>query len=190
MDDPKTRYSSPAIDQEALAQAVAAGVAAAMGPIIQALQAGQVTQATELAKAARSRRPESYNGDFDYHGISFFKPDGGPLTPLRCPSYLGYWDDEEQKVIPAYPYLADEFGGCTEEERRLLNQLEPGVFKAQRRDGVTGPVRVELRRDVDGAPMRLVICVPKQWLSKELKNQIGGVELLRQLQPALAGMSA
>ncbi len=97
--------------------------------------------------------------------------------------FAGWWDDEEQKVIPAYPYLADEHGGCTREERDILNRVEPGIYKVRRRDGVEGSVRVEIRKDVDGTPMRLVVCVPKNWLGKELKNMIGGVEMLRQLGP-------
>ena len=191
MDDPRNRFPQSSMDPAAFAEAiaptlaatVAQAVAQAMAQVLPAIMQPLAQGQADAVRAARSPIAESYRGDFAYHEQSYFRPQGQPLTPLKCPMFLGYWDDDLQKVIPGYPYLADEHGGCTEEERQILNRLTAGVFKARRRDGIEGPVRVEVRTDVDGSPMRLVVCVPKQWLSKELKNMIGGVEFLRQLLP-------
>jgi hypothetical protein len=192
--DPQTPPA--AVDTQALAVAVAA----AMAPIIQQMQAaqaetiaalieGQKAGVAESVKAARTKRPESYLGDFPFPGTSHWSPDGSPLETLRCESFLGYWEEDENgglSIIAGYPYLADEHGGCTNDERRALNVIQPGVFKARRRDGAEGIVRVQLKHDMDGTPTRLVIAVPKPWLTKQMKNMIGGIEFLSQLHPSVA----
>jgi hypothetical protein len=184
-----------------LVTTIAAAVAAAMGPILAQMQAsqaqtiqtlieGQKAGQVEAVKAARAKRPESYLGDFPYLVKSHWSPDGTPLPALRCESFLGYWEEDETSgalaIIAGYPYVADEFGGCTREERDLLNSLQAGVYKATRRDGTSGVVRVQIKHDTDGAPTRLVVAVPKTWLTKQTKNTIGGIEFLRQLVPGVA----
>jgi hypothetical protein len=176
-----------------LGEVIAAAVAAAMAPVVEAmtaLAAGNAAAATQaLAAAKASKRPESYLGDFPYHERSAFRPlgiDGPPLPPLTCPTFLGLHEMDEGTgeliIRAAYPYVADEHGGCTFEERELLNAIVAGVYPGiRRRDGVTGIVRVQVREDADGSPYRKVIAVPKQWLSKQHKNQIGGVEFLSQV---------
>ena len=113
------------------------------------------------------------------------------MPSLRCPTWLGvYWIDEgtdEIKIDPGFECEADEYGGCTFEERRLLNRVEPGVYKLKRRDGVIGVARVQFRYDTDGLPERIVIAIPKQWMTKQMKNMIGSlVEIASQLQPETA----
>lgn len=177
----------------ALAQMVALAVAEAMKPLIGALGAivqGQGLATAEAVKAARTKRPESYLGDFPHPNISHFTPDGRMLPPLTCETFLGYWEQDELtgqlQIIPGYPYIAEETGGCTLEEREVLNRIQAGIYTAHRRDGVKGQVRVQVRHDTDGQPYRKTIAVPKTWLTKQMKNMIGGIEFLRQLDPAVA----
>lgn len=202
MDDPKKRQiaaqepaepsPTPAMDP-AMAQMIAAAVAAAMAPVVAAIGAiveGQNESAAEHLKMAKAgKRPESYKGDFPYHERSHFRPQGiagPPLPKLTCETFLGYTEYDDLtgalKIIPGYPYIADEHGGCTFEERELLNAIQPGVYRGiTRLDGTTAEVRVKVLYDADGTPTRKTIAVPKQWLTKQAKNQIGGLQLLKQL---------
>jgi hypothetical protein len=188
--------AGPGVDPTAIAIAVAA----AMAPLIQQMQQGQAemiaallkgqtVSTAEAVKAARTKRPESYLGDFPFPGMSHFSPTGEKLPPLRCESFLGYWDEDENgqlTIYAGYPYVADEYGGCTLEERTLLNNLEAGVYRAKRRDGMEGIIRVQIKHDIDGQPTRLVVAPPKTWLTMQMKNMVGGVDFLRQLQPDVA----
>jgi hypothetical protein len=196
-----TRPESADTSESDLVTTIATAVAAAMGPILaqmqaaqtqtmQALLEGQRAGQVEAVKAARSKRPESYLGDFPHVVTSHWSPDGSPLPALRCESFLGYWEEDETSgalsIVPGYPYVADEYGGCTRDEREVLNSLHAGVYRARRRDGTTGVVRVQIKHDIDGTPTRLVVAVPKEWLSKQAKNTLGGIEFLRQLVPGMA----
>jgi hypothetical protein len=142
------------------------------------------------AEARKNKKAESYLADFPEPMDNAFMPDGEPLPKLKCESFLGYWEEDEgtgqMQLRGGFPYIDEPRGGCTREERELLNSLEAGVFRARTRDGSEGIVRVALRHDTDGSPIRLTVAVPKQWLSREKKNLLGGVELLRQLVPGVA----
>jgi hypothetical protein len=196
-------------DTASLAQAIA-GV---MGPLLAQMQQQTATMLAQMqqsqaemlstlvqsqrdsntllaAEAKKNRKPESYLGDFPEPMDNSFMPDGEPLPKLKCESFLGYWEEDEGtgalQLRGGFPYIDEPRGGCTREERELLNSLEAGVFRARTRDGSEGIVRVALRHDTDGSPIRLTVAVPKQWLSREKKNLLGGVELLRQLVPGVA----
>jgi hypothetical protein len=146
------------------------------------------------AEARKNKRPESYLNDFPEPLANAFMPDGEPLPKLKCPAELGYWEEDEgtgaMMIRGGFPYIDEPRGGSTREERDLLNGLEAGVYRARRRDGAEGVVRVVVKHDADNSPIRLTVAVPKSWLSREGKNVLGGVELLKQLQPAVARAAA
>jgi hypothetical protein len=198
-------------------QSLAHAIAGVMGPVIAQMQAqtqamlAQMQESNALmlaelvksqrdsntlmaAEARKNRKPESYLGDFEEPTVSHFTPDGEPLPKLKCPAELGYWEEDEgtgaMMIRGGFPYIDEPRGGSTREERDLLNGLEAGVYRARRRDGAEGVVRVVVKHDADHSPIRLTVAVPKSWLSREGKNVLGGVELLKQLQPAVARAAA
>jgi hypothetical protein len=146
------------------------------------------------AEARKNKKAESYLNDVEAPNDNAFMPDGEPLPKLRCPSELGYWEEDEgsqqMMIRGGFPYIDEPRGGATKEERELLNSLEAGVYRCRSRDGSEGVVRVAVRHDVDGQPIRMTVAVPKGWLSREKKNLLGGVELLRQLVPGVARAAA
>jgi hypothetical protein len=155
-----------------------------------AMQQQNATFMEKVLERARSRRPESYNGDFPFPNISAFAPEGlahlpgQVLPPLKCPMFLGVWDAQQNKAVPVYPYIADDYGGLSIEERRLLNNLQPGVFTVERRDEIVGQARVVIEQDADGTPTRLTIAVSKRWLEKdEVRSMPSIKQLAGQLQP-------
>ena len=214
--NPKTRAEAETSEPDAstdLAVTIAAAVAAAMGPVLTQIQqanaqqqaatmdamsaliSGQQSGNADALKAARgSKRPESFLGDFAYPGTSHWAPNGEKLLPLTCDTFLGYHEVDENtgnlSIIPGYQSIADEHGGCTAEERTLLNAIVAGNYIATRRDGLSGEVMVQVRYDTSGNPFRKVIAVPKTWLTAQMKNMIGGADFLRQLQPETAKRAA
>lgn len=160
---------------------------AQLADVLKQVVQSQAQATADVVKSAKSRMPESYRGDFPYPGISVFSPTGEPLPALKCPMFLGVWDHVANKHEPVFPIIADDTGGATMDERRLLNALEQGAFEVERRDEVRGTVRVVMDRDADGTPTRLTIAVPKNWLEKGEHRALPSLKALaRQLQPTVA----
>lgn len=188
------KITPPAMSLEAL-QAFASAMGGEFASALKQVLDQNATTTADVVKAARSRRPESYNGDFPYPGKSVFAPEGLAALPnevlpkLKCPMFLGIW--ENNKAVPVYPYIADDTGGLTLEERDLLNQLKPGLYTVERRDEITGPVRVVIDEDADGTPTRLTIAVQKNWLEKGEVRSLPSIKVLaRQLLEQQKAVSA
>jgi hypothetical protein len=104
-----------------------------------------------------------------------------PRTKLRCPMYLGVYDEKGQ-TIPAFEIHEDT---STERERVLLNSLRHGSVRVERNDGMQALCQVSEQRDDLGQPIRVVVAVPQTWLAKDQQAQMPGlVTLLTQLSAA------
>lgn len=133
----------------------------------------------KVIEKARTRRPESYNGDFPFPNISAFNPDGSakPAPPLKCDMYEGKWAmNPRTRVIDyqdGYPLEQgdDGLGPLTKQEVRLLNQLTAGEFQVENNSDETGLVRIVVHEnDATGAPVKLVIAYPEPWMTNEGKG--------------------
>lgn len=123
----------------------------------------------DQASMARTPIAETYlSGGYPNRGV-FNHPQGGEHnTPLRCPMFLGVYNERGQ-VTAAF----EEVGGnCREDERVLLNQLRPGQFWLERNDGIKAICRVVEERDDLGQPIRVIVAVPQTWLSKSEQAQM------------------
>lgn len=152
-----------------------AAAAPAMDPmqLIKMLTDALTASNRETALTARNPIPESYlNGGFPAKSV-FSHPDGDlahPPTKLRCPMFLGVYSNRGE-ARPAFPIFEDS---CRESERVMLNQLREGSFPVERNDGRVGNWRVIQESDELGEPIRLIIAIPSQWLSKEEQAQMPG----------------
>lgn len=146
-------------DMQAFAQMLAGAIAAGGTANAETIKAA-LADATTMA---RQPIPENQIDP----GISVYShPDGDlktPRTALRCPMFLGVYD-EEGKTQPAFEIPE---ATSTEQERCLLNALTPGEIRVERNDGVSGICRVVEKRDDLGQATRLVIAVPQTWLHKD-----------------------
>ena len=161
-----------------------------MASLIQALVTG-ITQANAgtaeairdaLSNAATMAREPIPENKVDPGHSVYSHPDGDQVTPrtaLRCPMFLGVYD-EEGKSKPAFEIYEDT---CTEAERVELNKLVPGAYPGiERNDGDRALWRVVLHSDDNGVPTRLVIAVPQGWLAQDQYQQMPGqLNFLRQL---------
>lgn len=161
-----------AVQQAPVAQINVTDLAQAFAQALGASQAQHATDMEALIKNARSRRPESFRGDFPFPNISAFNPDGDakPCPPLKCEMWEGIWVSTENRARKGYPLEQGDLGPLTKREVRLLNQLTPGVFTIENRDGGTGTLRIVGEHDPSGALTLLILAYPETWLSKEEKH--------------------
>lgn len=172
--------AAPQMDLAALVQMLAQAMQQSGLSTAQAIKEGLADAAT----MAREPIPENKQDP----GISVYShPEGDlkrPRTKLRCPMYLGYYD-EDGKIIPAFEYLE---GTTTERERVAMNRLSQGTYTVTRNDEEVGLVRVHEQTDSLGQPVRLVIAPPFVWLQKETFAQMPS--LVRMLDQMLTAQSA
>ncbi len=153
----------------------AAGLIAALVAALQQSNAGTADAIREglTANAAMARNPiaETYlNGGYPAKSV-FSHKDGDlahPRTKLRCPMFLGVYTEHGQ-VVPAFEIYEDV---CTEQERVLCNDLQPGSFDVERNDGQSAKWQIVEQKDAHGEITRLVIAVPQMWLSKDQQAQM------------------
>lgn len=179
--------ASATVDVQSLVQMLATAMQQNGASTAQAIKEGL----SEASKDARAPILETYSTG-GYPEISVYShPDGDlvhPRTVLRCPMYLGVYDEDGQ-VKPAFEVFEET---STEQERVVLNALKPGEYRIERNDGRAGLCRVVERKDDLGQTNRLVIAFPETWLSKDqqaalpaLVNKYGS-GLLQQLTPSAA----
>ena len=162
--------------------AFAALLANAMGQSGQATAEAIKTGLAEATTMAREPIPENKVAP----GFSVYsQPEGDrakPRTKLHCPMFLGVFDSETGRTDAAFEIFEDT---CTEEERRMLNQLVPGSFLVERNDGATANVVVAARKDDRGVINRQIIGFPTMWLSKDEQAQMPSQKkILQQLTSA------
>lgn len=153
-----------------------------LNAIVAALVTGIQGGLSNAAAMARDPIPEN---KIDPGFSVYSHPEGDlkhPRTKLRCPMFLGIYD-EEGKSKPAFEIYEDT---CTEEERVELNRLVPGAYPGIRRnDGQRGLWRVVQHLDDNGIATRLIIAVPQQWLAQDQFQQMPGqLDFLHQLNTA------
>jgi len=160
-------------DMAALIQALVTGITQANAGTADAIREALGTA------AAMARDPIPENATTPGHSVYAHPLGEAHNTKLRCPMYLGIYDDEGQ-AKPAFEIYEDT---CTEAERVELNKLVPGVYPGiERNDGVTALWRVVEKLDGNGLPTRLIIAVPQTWLSQaEFQQMPGQLKFLRQL---------
>lgn len=132
--------------------------------------------------ASMARDPIPENKVIPGHSVYSHPLGEAHNTKLRCPMYLGVYD-EEGKAKPAFEIYE---GTCTEAERVELNKLVPGVYPGiERNDGTTATWRIVQHTDDNGIATRLIIAVPQMWLSQDQQAQMPGQpNFLRQLNTA------
>lgn len=166
---PEPETLTPTADlATAIGQAMAAALAASQGNQAEAMK--------EIAKVARSRRSESYNGDFEFPNLSAFNPEGDadPRPPLACRMWIGIWNDKTREAQTGYEMEWDQL---SKREILLLNRLveAEGAYPVERTDGVRGTLRVVVDRDPGGAPTRLILTYPHGWLDQDTKNAVPSI---------------
>ncbi len=132
----------------------------------------------DAIKANRQPMPE--NPPDQYPAMSIYHPGGKdvPRVPLTTPTFLGLWDVDTGKAVPAYEY-PDAM--LTDEERVALNGLTPGTREIRCTDGSKLPVRIVAQQDALGAAQRVVIAFPPSAYDKDHRNTLPGpVDLARQ----------
>ena len=175
---------APAVtpDMTALIQALVTGITQA-----NAGTADAIRDALGNA-AAMARTPIPENAVDPGHSV-YSHPDGDqahPRTTLKCDTFLGIYDDDGV-AKPAFEIFEDT---CTEDERVLINELKPGVYRIERNDGITALWRVVQKSDDNGQPTRLIVAVPQQWLSPEQFQQMPGqLNFLKQLVAAQSAVA-
>lgn len=160
-------------DMQALVSALVTGITQA-----QASSADAIKDALGNA-AAMARQPIPENDTIAGHSV-YSHPNGEAFnTKLRCPMYLGIYD-EHGNAKPAFEIYENT---CTEVERVELNKLRHGVYPGiERNDGVKATWRVVQQMDSNQQPTRLIIAVPQLWLSQEqFMLMPGQLNFLRQL---------
>jgi hypothetical protein len=165
-------------DIHEIAEQQAANLKGAEGADLTAVLAQNAAVMEKVVEKARNRRPESYNGDFPYHGISAFNPDGfaKPIPALKCEMTEAMWMvNEKTRMIEyhdTYPLEQSENGPLTKREVRLLNLLEPGEYEVENRDAERGVVRIVANlNEATGQPVKLLLACPMAWWTKEGKQK-------------------
>lgn len=159
-----------------------AGLIQALAAAIQAGNSNIGAQMAEAIKANRAPIPE--NPPDQYPGVSVYHLGGkdAPFEDLHTDMFLGVWDQEQGKALPAFPYIPKLL---TDQERAALNTLTSGVYTVAGTDGTKWPVRVVVNEDAQGTPMRLIVAFPQSAFDKDHRNTIPGpVSLASQLTAA------
>lgn len=188
------------VPEQAVQQAPVAGIsvtdlAQAFATALEQQRQGHVTDMSSLIEKARSRRPESFKGDFPYPNISVFNPDGDakPCPDLKCEMWEGILDTTVKPPVPRKGHVLEkgDLGPLTKREVRLLNHLTEGVYTVENRDGERAPVHVSIDRAANGAPQLLIIAYPMNWMDKAGKNRKPAVtDVCRQILGIEGGTAA
>lgn len=167
--------ASPAV---ALTQDQFAALLAAIGN-------GNGNIGSQIAEAIQAnRQPIPENTPDQYHARSVYHLAGKdePVIPLKSDMWLGVWDHEQGKAIPAYELHSSLL---TDAERAALNTLTPGRAEVTLTDGSTTPARIVAQEDDLGNLSRMVIAFPRSFYGKDSRNTLPPyVQLVGQLTTA------
>lgn len=142
-----------------------------------AAQGNQALAEAVTAGIAATRKPIPEGTDSSNPRISVLNPLGDrdhPRPTLRCEMFLGTFDAKTQQVQRTYPYLTDDL---SVQEVIALNTLEP-VTTTQDFHGI-GPIKVSVVPERDAVTdeiRRMVITVPVSVTGKgsTVKNMLPG----------------
>lgn len=149
-----------------IAQQQAANVAQARqgGGDIGTILAQNATQMERLIEKARTRRPESYNGDFPMPKHGGLNPKGEDVPPLRAEFWEAFWDAQQRKAVRDVKLEADTLHIT---EIRLFNLIQPGEYRVTNHLEEQGVFRVIVEKDeATGAESRVLFTYPSEWVNK------------------------